>query len=253
MNRKNLIAVALSSALTVGTAASWTNSVMAADSANAEESNTPEKAAENAADPELVRLSQDAGVTMQDVQGARLALFNGQTARARVYLDAAAARVAQAVEEASDYALNKDAKAGEDMMVPFDASLTLAEALSPKAGAEGAAQAGAKAGDGAGNAADANSNAETPAAPLAKANRHLQAGDTEQALEDLQVREYDVLLAASIVPVKFAQAQIDSAVELMDEGDFYAAGLALKHLEDAVVVNTVVLEAPPKAAKEAAS
>jgi hypothetical protein len=231
MKRKNLMAAALTTVLTAGPVLAFTHNALAAE--KAADAKTQQEAGDKA---ELIRLSRDANLTMRDVRGARLALFDGMTDEAQTYLDAAVSRVAEALEEAEDYAVNKGDAADADLLVPFDASVAFAEVLD-KAPADAKAQAE--------EATDANA-APPPAkhGQLARVNRDLMQGETAKAMDDLEVAQEDVLLSASVVPMKLAKAQIEKASSLMADGKYYEAGLALKRIEDAVLINTVVLAAP---------
>jgi hypothetical protein len=243
MYPKKLMTLALGTALIVGTTAAWSSNESLSTANESAAVGNAKSDASATQDTELVRLSNDAALTMRDVRGARLALFNGDIDRAQVYIDAAVARVASAVDEANQYAVNKDAKDADDLLIPFDAGFAIAETLERQSTASSA--------QGDQTASAAGKNASTEA--IAQANQHLKDGNSNQAMDDLKETEFDVLLSASMVPIKFARQAIDEASSAMKDAHYYEAGLALKRIEDAVLIDTVVLASPGQSDAAAAS
>ncbi|MCG6860682.1 MAG: YfdX family protein, partial [Chromatiaceae bacterium] len=66
------------------------------------------------------------------------------------------------------------------------------------------------------------------------------------AIEALKLAEIDVAVTASMIPVKFAKEHIDQAAKLVGERKYYEANLALKAVDDEVVVQTFAIDAVPK-------
>ena len=227
MIKKQLLAIAMAATLSTGLIASGVTSVFAAD--NPPESaaaSTKDQAATKEANKEFVKVSEDALMSMRDLHSTRLAIFNGQPDKARTYVDAAVTRIAGAVEASDKYALDTKAPKADDSYVPFDASLTVVNAFEP-----------------------------TPekTKQIAKANQHLHKGEKQKAIEALKLGEIDVAVTTSLVPVKFAKEHIDDAAKLVDQGKYYEANLALKAVDDAIVVETFAVDAVPKTkAKEEA-
>ena len=225
MNRKNLLAAAVVAAISVAAIVQGVPSAVAGDSADKA---VTETAAQQQSDEDLIKVSDDALTFMRNVRGARLAIFNGTPDVAQTYVDAAESRVAATIKDADQYTLdikpsdkqpdqqsNKDA----EEYVPFNANLAVAETLEP--------------------------SAET-VKHITRANEHLRKGETKKAVEALKVGNIDVTVASEFVPLKLAKAHIDDAAKLMNEGKYYEANLALKAVEDAVVIQTFGVDAVPK-------
>jgi len=226
MIKKQLLAVAIAATLSTGIIASGMTSVFAADdlpataaesSKNAESSK--DQASNEAVDKDFVKVSEDALMSMRDLHGARLAIFDGRAEKARTYADAAVTRIAAAVQDADKYALDTKAPKADDSYVPFDASLTVLHDFEPTA---------------------------EKAKHIAKANEHLHKGEKKEAIEALKLAEIDVAVTTSMVPVKFAKEHIDEASKLIGEHKYYEANLALKAVDDAVVVETYGIDSVPK-------
>jgi hypothetical protein len=241
MTKKRILTSAIAAILSTGLIASGMTSVFAADDPPASTeapakgqatSETPapeksageapasEKAANEAAEKELVKVSEDALMSMRNLHSARLAIFNGQPERAQTFVDAAVTRIAATAQDAEKYALETKAAKTDDRYVPFNATLAVMDILEPS---------------------------EAKAKHIAKANEHLHKGEKKEAIEVLKQGEIDVAITASLVPIKLAKAHIDQAAKLVGEGKYYEANLALKAVDDAVVVETFAIDAIPKA------
>jgi hypothetical protein len=208
------------SALSVGIVASGVTRVFAADNPpNSTEAPSKAQVTDETAEKDFVKVSEDALMTMRNVRGARLAIFNGQPDKAETYVDAAVTRVEAAVKDADKYALDTKEPMTEDMYVPFDAGLTVAESFVPS---------------------------EEKMKHISQANEHLRKGEKKEAIEVLKLGDVDVAIAAKLIPVQLAKQRIDDAAKLVGEGKYYEANLALKSVEDAMVVETFAIDAVPK-------
>jgi ABC-type amino acid transport substrate-binding protein len=220
MTKKQLLAAAIAATLSSGMIATGTTSVFAADNPPAStEAAAKDQATNKAEDKDFMKVSEDALMSMRNLHSARLAIFNGLPERAQTYVDAAVTRIGMTVKDADKYALDTKAPKADDSYVPFDASLTVMDTFEPTA-----------------------ENAKH----IAKANEHLHKGEKKEALEALKSGEIDVAVTTSLVPVKFAKEHIDEAAKLVGEGKYYEANLALKAVDDAVVVETFAIDAVPK-------
>ena len=230
MTKKQLLAATIAATLSTGMIVSNMTSVFAAgDSPESKEapakeqakSTEPsqEKAKSEAADEDFVKVSEDALMSMQNLRSARLAIFNGQPEQARTYVDAAVSRIAATDKDAEKYALEIKEPQEDDRYVPFDANLTVMDTYEPS---------------------------EAKAEHIAKANEHLRNGEKKEAMDVLKLGEVDVAVTASLVPVKLAKEHIDAAAKLIGEGKYYEANLALKAVDDAVVVETFAIDDLPK-------
>jgi hypothetical protein len=220
MIKQKILAAGVAVTLSTGMIATMTSSVLAGE-------NTPtmtqvsakDKATNEAAEKDFVKVSEDAQTSMRDVHGARLAIFNGQPEQALTYVDAAVSRIGAAVEDADKYALDTKAPKADDSYVPFDASLTVLNSFEPTA---------------------------EKAKHIATANAHLHKGKKKEAIEALKLAEIDVAVTTSMLPVEFAKERIDQAAQLVADHKYYEANLALKAVDDAVVVETYAIDSVPK-------
>jgi hypothetical protein len=220
MRKKQLLAVAVAAALSTGFLASGVSPIFAADtSPGGKEVPAKEQAAENAAEQDFVKVSEDALSSMHDLHNARLSIFNGEPVQAQTYVDAAVTRIADAVKDADEYALDMKAPKADDSYVPFNANLTVMDTYVPN---------------------------EKNAEHIAKANEHLHKGEKKEAIEALKLGDIDVAVTTSVVPVKLAKEHIDEAARLISDGKYYEANLALKAVDDAVVIETFAIDALPK-------
>jgi hypothetical protein len=230
MTKKNLLAASIAATLFTGMIASSMSSVFAADNPPAStkaqakeqvanEKSDQEKTQSVAAEKDFVKVSEDALFSLRDLHSARLAIFNGQPERARTYVDAAVTRIGAAVKDAEKYAIDTKEPKEKGRYIPFDANLTVMDTYEPT---------------------------EAKAKHIAKANAHLQKGENKKAMKELKLGEIDVAISTSLVPVQFAKEHIEEAATLLGEGKYYEANLALKAVDDAVVVQTFTTDALPK-------
>lgn len=220
MIKKQLLATAIATTLSAGMIGYGTTTVFAAEDVPATaEAPAKDQTTNEQTEKDFVKVSEDALMSMRDLHGARLAIFNGQPERARTFVDAAVARIGAAVQDAEKFALDTKAPKADDSYVPFDASLTVLNDFEPTAENE---------------------------KHIAKANEHLHKGEQKDAIEALKLAEIDVAVTASMIPVKFAKEHIDQAAKLVGERKYYEANLALKAVDDEVVVQTFAIDAVPK-------
>ena len=161
-----------------------------------------------------------AGPERRRFRGACLAIFNGPPAMAQVYADAAAKRAEAALKDVERCALDiKKPLEDGDECVPFNASLVVAESFVPDA---------AKSKD------------------ITKANKHLHEDETKKAMEALKLVGIDVALTTELVPLKWAKAHVNNAARLIGDAKYYEANLALKTVDDALVFETIDVDALQK-------
>ena len=206
MTKKSLTTAALLAVITTGLVATAFTPVIAAE--------LQEKAAEKNMDKtkagqDFIKVSEDALMTMRNVGGARLALFNGSPDKAQTYADAAVTRATATLKDADKYAVDiKESKKDGQKYVPFNTGVTVAETLEP------------------GNEKHKH---------IAMANRHVHKGKTSKDKETLKVDGINVALTTELIPIQTAKTQIEDAARLIGEGKYYEANLALKAVEDSVV------------------
>lgn len=206
MINKNLTTIALLGAIATGIALTSVTPVVAAELQHKADAKTMEL---SQAQLDNIKVSEDALMTMRNVGGARLALFDGSPDRAQIYADAAVARATATLNDADKYAVDiKQAKIDGEKYIPFNSGLSVAESFVPN-----------------------KDNIKS----IAKANGQMHKGDTRKAMETLKVNGIDVALSTELLPIKTAKAQIENAANLIGEGKYYQANLILKNVENSVV------------------
>ncbi len=66
--------------------------------------------------------------------------------------------------------------------------------------------------------------------PSGRANEQLQKGELKEAVEALKRGDIDVAVATKLVPVKYAQKQIEETDKLVMDGEYYQRIWSLKPL-----------------------
>lgn len=203
-------------ALAVMIATSATTACSAQDTATAE----AEIAAAVKDDQTMLQIADDAHLGLRDIRVARISIFNGAPDDALTYAQAALANFDDALKMKDTLQVDtrKDAPDG-DAYLPFDTSLMLAEGFLPT---------------------------EEKAEKIDKANGHIANGETDQALETLKLAEVDVTLSAALVPAQTSRDHIADAVSLIRDGKFYEANLALKAVEDSVIIESYSVDTLPE-------
>lgn len=158
---------------------------------------------------------------MREIRAARLAIFDGSTDVAANLVDAAASDMTKA-KTADANAMPATAKAGmASDLVPFDVWMNLGEDY-----------------------------VMTPAKQqtVAKANEHLAKGERQKAVETLRLANINILTTAALVPTDMAVKQLGEASQLLKAGKFYDANLALKAIEDGIIIRAFDIDGVPNAA-----
>lgn len=148
---------------------------------------------------------------MKDIQFARLALFRGQPESAKDLVNKAQLLLKKDQDWSSAKAKNKKTLQSDDFYVVIDSSLMLTE--------------------------DFSANDEKKKA-IQKANSHLSNGDKKGAIETLHLAGIDVAETQLLMPLKQTIAKVDKAREMLDDGKYYEANLALKGAEDGIITDT---------------
>ncbi|TYC69018.1 YfdX family protein [Stappia sp. BW2] len=167
----------------------------------------------------ILKTADDAYQAIREVRAARIAIFNGQPDQATNFVNGAKKDFEAAQTAMSTYAI-KDKKTPKegDSYLPFDSSLSLAEGFVPT-----------------------QDKQET----LLKANEHLAKGESKKAAEILKLANVDVTVTAALVPANASVAHVTDAAKLIGEKKYYEANLALKAIEDSVVVENYSVDAVP--------
>jgi hypothetical protein len=216
-------AIALALAGTVGA-----TSAMAAHT-------TPSEAAAAktaAADQALAKLSDQGNQAIQEIDVARIAIFNGHPNLAQQLIKRAQLSLTKA--EADGTAFNKaeadlkgspqhpnpapgaDSSSVQWLPIGVDMTLEGDYATDPK-----------------------------KAAAVAAANVHLKKGERDQAIQTLRLADINLSYTMAVLPVKSAVASIDEASTLLANGKYYEANLSLKRVQDSVRYDWMDLNAAP--------
>lgn len=166
----------------------------------------------------LIKTSDAALTALRDVRAARLAIFNGNTAQADKLTKAALHEMDTAVAKDHGLAVTLPNQKAGPSYIPIDVSVSLADGFVP-----------------------------TPdqTAKIAEANGHMAKGETKAAVEVLRLANIGVQVSAAMVPTTPSVADLTSAAQLIGQGKFYQANLALKKVEDGVVLNSFGLDSLP--------
>lgn len=243
MNKKSLFTSAIALTLAAGclTALPRAMPAVAAEQPAAATATKSEAAEQQ----EFVKVSENGFTALRDMEQARLAIFRGEPDAAKTLLDQAKVALAAASDEASELqkantarmegksgAANKTA-AGTDTasataastLIPVDARTMIADdfVLTPEKRAH-----------------------------IDKANQHLHKGKSREAIEELRQGDIHVSLVKVLLPVETTQKNLDTALKLMGEQKYYEANLALKSVDDGLVVESERFVELPKPAAAAA-
>jgi len=210
MIKKRKLTTAISAVLASGLIVAGMATVLAADKDVKLSAKTMQ------ADRDLDQASNDTMLTMRDLHEARVAIFNGDMDAARTHVDAAQTRINAAVDEAQTYATDVKKADQDDWYIPYDTSLAVMDTFLPD---------NAK--------ADRNKT---------KTAMHAKRPEQMNQQEQFKLNEEDISVSAGLVPVKFAQEHINRASDLISKGDYFQANLALKAVDDAVVIQTYAVD-----------
>jgi hypothetical protein len=169
---------------------------------------------------ELLKTADEALSTVTHVRAARMALFDNK-------IDAAKADVAQATAaltqgetdlRALRVADTDKIDAAKDYL-PFDMSMALTDTYKPTIESKNALEA---------------------------AQGLMTSGEKDKAIEVLRLASVDLNISAALLPEKASLEALKQASDLIESKDYYAANLALKSIEDSVVVRSFGIDAIPE-------
>jgi len=187
--------------------------------ASAATSNNPTFKAEQQTKVDKMNLavSKDGYQVMRDVHAARVALYDGDTTLAKQLVDQAQQSLKKT--RTDEKALGANSK-NDPNLVSIDGQLVLGHDYVP-----------------------------TPekTAHLKQGNEHLKNGDSKSAIEQLKLAEVDIGYSRILMPLAETQQQVDEAAGLIYSKNYYDASMALKHAEDGLDMETVMLVEAPKA------
>lgn len=269
-----MVAVAATSMLTAGYA-------FAADQATngaTPNAGTPMSARDKAVDKDVGKLSMDGAHAYQDVALARLAIFDGRTADAKTFVDAADAAFGKAKTDRTVFIKAEDA-----MMPANDQSNAAAATKQGASNATPSSQPNAAPADQAqngqiqdsqaqaGKAPNGTQGAATPkawlpvdgeislnedfsrnpakAAAVTDANKSLANGDRQGAMAKLKLAQVDLDYVVAVVPLDQTINDVHQAATLIDGGKFYQASQQLRQVQDSTRYDLVDFVGTPDGAK----
>lgn len=223
-------ATALTSAVVYATEASQH---AAADKSDAVQSNSK---LPKAVVKDFLKLSQDGRTAMSYVHAARLSIYNGEEDAALKHAEKAQSLTAQAEADAttldkiakvddkadaSDQTASDQAAADNTRVVPIDAQISIEDdyGLQPAASDH-----------------------------LQKAKAAMKQGDNKTALEHVALIDRNVTYTYAAVPFDGLKANVDKAVQALKDKEYQSANLALKAVEDSVIINQLSVDRLPQTA-----
>ncbi len=169
---------------------------------------------------EMLKTADEALNAVTGAHAARLALFNDDIDGAKARLAEARTRFDDAEKGLNDMTIgDTEDPSSSAKYLPFDMSMALTEDFS---------------------ATDENK------AALEKAYGLMQTGSKDDALEVLRLASINVDVSAALLPVASTAEHLQDAQTLIDQGKYHEANVALKALEDSVVVRTYAINSIPQ-------
>ena len=221
-----------------------------------------EAPAQRAVDRDVGKLSKDGAQAFRDMHLARLAIYDADPARAKDLVGKAQAALAKARTDETVFSkAEADLKTPADLTGPNGTAPTKAEAdakTTTKTDAKTATKP-ASAEKVAWVPVDAQLTlgedfVATPekAAAVADANKHLQKGDKQGALEKLRLAHVDVSFVMAVLPLDKTTADVNQAASQIGQGKYYEANATLKQAEDQMRFDVIdAVGMPRKAAAQA--
>ena len=176
-----------------------------------------------------MKVSDDGYSAIRAIHLARIAIFNGDTKAAKEMLDKAKKDLDAATKDAQTFAADNkaanhekkaDDKSASDKMdlIPIDGEIAIADTFVPS---------------------------PEKKKHIDKANEHLKAGHSKEAIEELQLGEIDVVFTRVMLPLESTKKRVADAEKLAGDHKYYEANLALKAAEEGIVIDAVDLMGTP--------
>lgn len=160
---------------------------------------------------ETLKISEQGFTAVQDVRLARLAIFQGVPDHAVKLTDTAAKLLKDDSADWKQFAkTNKNAALIGDQYIAIDGTVGISENFIGTPEKEAA---------------------------IKSANEKLSKGDKKGAIEILRLADIAVTQKLYLLPLKHVQKTVADAQKLLGEKKYYEANLALKAVEDSVVVD----------------
>jgi len=190
-----------------------------AEQTSAQETKAVDAQLNAAEDKAIIKTMDEAYSALREIHAARLAIFNGSPDAAAKMVKTAQADLQTANDKMKDFQVDKITPTlKDDAYVPFDTSLALTEGFKP-----------------------------TPEkqASLKTANEHLAKGDSKKAVDELKLANIDVTISGAFLPAKASLSHVTDAANLISKQQYYEANLALKAVEDSIVMQSFNIDEVP--------
>ncbi len=212
-------------------------------------------------------ISEHGMAAINDVQLARLAINDGYTDKGAELLSDAETLLKKVDEENEPVTVTSEVKVGDKParkqtvtkkpdLIPILSEVGFIEAVvaEPTKDASGTAQVAdaPSAGSGAAQPTTGATHTERVAA-AEKARKQWRSGDRKGAMATLKPVELGMVTRVVSMPLKETGEHLKQAIALLEEGKYHEANLALKGIEDGLVVATDVVMEPAGNTAAAAS
>lgn len=164
----------------------------------------------------LIRIADEAAKAVRNIQSARVSIFNGQPDDATTLIEVARNELLAAKESLTELSLmSEQTNELGNYHIQFHASVSLI--------------------------GDALPDHKTESAALEKAKEHLAIGKNKEALAELKVANIGVSVDTARLPMAKSLKHVEDAIMLIKDVKYYEANLALKAIEDSVIVKSFVI------------
>ena len=206
--------------------------------------------AQKAVDTDVGRLSKDGAQAFRDLHLARVAIYDADPTQAKALIGKAQAAL---VKARSDEAVFKKAEVDLKTPAEMDAGKTATTAASTTAKPASTEPVAWLPIDAQLTLGEDFVATPEKAAAVADANRSLQKGDKQGALEKLKLAHVDVNFTLAVLPLDKTVAGVDQAATLIGQGKYYEANAVLKTTEDRMRFDVIDAIGTPKAAQTGAT
>lgn len=168
---------------------------------------------------QMLRLSEEALTAINSAQAARLELFNNNPQGAKAAVDRGIGALEAAQETMKTVVIpGTDAADAKAEYLPFDSKMSLAETFTVTPEKEAA---------------------------LGKAKGMFEANAPDRAIDVLREASVDVMVSTALLPGNATLTELRNAQKLIADGKYFEANVALKSIEDSVVVRSFGIDAIP--------
>lgn len=167
----------------------------------------------------MLKTADEALIAITRVHAARLALFNNNIEEAKTRLAEATKALKTSEKDLASMAITDIAKPeSSTKYLPFDMSMGMTEGFTVT---------------------------EEHRSVLEKAVGLFQKGSRDEAREVLRLAAIDVNISTALLPIDETTKNLAEATKLVDEGKYFEANLALKAIEDGVIVRDFLIDQIP--------